>query len=125
METQKKSVLFISVASLVISTVSVASASVLASASGARAARAEIETQTRNIAHDVVREEWLKNLAEETKKIASDAARDAADRAIREAVVPMALRAEQNYTTDLIEHKDLYRRLAQLEYRAGVPGNKR
>lgn len=58
---------------------------------GGQAGWAEAAAEVRATAQAVVREEWLSRLSAETQRIAAEAATHAAERAVREAVTPLAI----------------------------------
>ncbi len=81
---------------------------------GGRVGRAEASTETRAVARDVVREEWLTRLEAETKRIASEAA---AERAVREAVTPIAIDVARADVRDAERREGLHGRGTRTEER--------
>jgi hypothetical protein len=87
---------------------------------GSVAATARAETKVREVAAQVVREEWLARLESETKRIAADAAERAAERAVASSVVPLiresaAFHAEQN-----AKHDEVNRWMLRVETKLGL-----
>ncbi len=90
-----------------------------------RVARTEAREETRGIARDVVREEWLTRLEAETKRIAADAASTAADRAVREAVMPWVVQQASHKSADDQRQRETERRITNLEDRGLGPWERR
>lgn len=82
---------------------------------GGRAGRAEAAAEVRSTAQAVVRDEWLTRLEAETKRIAAEAATSAAERAVREAVTPLAIESAAHRAMDDQRHADLERRIDRAE----------
>jgi hypothetical protein len=90
---------------------------VLASVAGARAGHAEAATEVRVAAKDVLREEWMVRLEAETRRIATEAASAAADKAVRDAVGPVALEVAVHRAMDEQRQRETERRVEVLENR--------
>jgi hypothetical protein len=83
--------------------------------SGTLRARTEMEQVAQRVAQTAIREEWLRSLQVETVRIAKEAAAQAAEEAVRETVVPVAIDAAKHRAMDEQWHRDAERRLDQLE----------
>jgi hypothetical protein len=87
----------------------------LAAAVASRTARVEAQAETRGIAQDVVRQEWLTRLEAETRRVAAEAAGAAADKAVREAVIPIAVSTASHNAMDDQRQHETERRIEALE----------
>lgn len=82
---------------------------------GALAGASKAEAKVREVAQQTVHEEWLARLEQETKKIAADAAEQAAARAVQAAVVPMIKELATHTGQDEERNKRLDRMETRIE----------
>lgn len=85
---------------------------------GALAGANRAEARVREIAAQVIHEEWLNRLATETKNIAVDAAERAAEKAVQMSVVPLSQRQASYESRDEQRAVDVERRVGKLEDKA-------